>query len=90
MLDGTSVALKLHSLMQALQQNVAKVWRRFAWTSYFPFDEDIREQRQLSRRRWEDAGQPAHASLPAPEWGSPVEADAFGTLMQILHSKMPR
>ena len=73
---------------QALQQNVAEVWHRFAWTSYFPFDEEIAEKRRLGHSRWQAAGEPAHASAPAPVWSSDNRNDAFGTLLQILYSKM--
>lgn len=72
--------------LQELQANVAKVWNRFAYSSHFPFDQDIDMARQAGQRAWKDAGEPEHKSHPAPAWDRPPD-DAFGTLMQILYGR---
>jgi hypothetical protein len=73
--------------VQELQQNLSRVWRRFTYSSYFPFDQDIAMQRQIGKSRWESSGKQQHSSLPAPEWGDVHTDDAFMTLMQILYGK---
>lgn len=73
--------------LQELQANVAKVWHRFAYSGYHPFDRDIAAMRNQGKQAWEENGQPEHASIPAPAWGDPTADDGFETLMQILYGK---
>ena len=73
-----------------LQANVEKVWRRFTYSGYHPFDRDVAAMRAAGQAKWEKAGRPAHASIPAPAWGDTHEDDAFETLMQVLYGKMLR
>jgi hypothetical protein len=74
--------------MQELQLHVGRVWERFSYSSYFPFDLDIQVLRQEGFQQWIQQGQPNHKSHPAPEWGHEGGHDAFSTLMQVLYGKL--
>jgi hypothetical protein len=70
-----------------LAGNVARVWHRFAYTSYHPFDRDITVMRELAFSQWQTNGKASHASEPAPVWGSVHDDDAFMTLMAMLFGR---
>lgn len=74
-----------------MQRALARVWRRFAYSSYRPYSKRWRElQQQHAAERGAQAPPPPPASLPASVPGADPEVDdAFLTVMQWLHARIP-
>lgn len=74
--------------IEEMQQNIAKVWRRFFYSGIRVYQPFIKTWLKERKKRWEAESLPL-LSQPAPEFEyDPAEDDAFATIIQWLYSKM--
>eukprot|EP00798_Chlamydomonas_sp_ICE-L_P023547 gene23547-9071_t len=74
----------------SMQRNVARTWHRFRWASGPALLRETLYHQDKNKHKVQDAGSAlGHVKNPPPFKGDPSTDDAFSTIIQWLHSRIP-